>query len=298
MLADLISTVSDHRRRPPLELDAPPEVAHFALGRELGRGGMGLVYEARDLVLQRRVALKLVRVSDGMLAQARARHLREAQALARIDHPNVVQVFEAGVAGDECYLAMELVDGPTLQMWMRVPRPWRVVVELFLAVGRGLAHVHALGLVHRDVKPSNVFIDRAGTPKLGDFGLVIDVGARDALAVGTRSSKSRGTSSTTAGHVLGTPAYMAPEQRSGHRADPRADQYALCASLHEALTGALPAPERPSMFSVPRALQRVVARGLAVDPADRWPSMASFLGALEATCHNPIWRLAAALKAA
>jgi serine/threonine protein kinase len=143
----------------------PTKLGHFEIVGRLGAGGMGLVFEGRDALLDRRVALKLIHPSvSGHIAPARL--LREAQALARLSHPNVVTVFEVGMVGDNPFIAMELVEGTTLEQWMREKRDWRDVLDMFIAIGRGLAAVHALGLVHRDFKPSNVLVDKAGVPKL------------------------------------------------------------------------------------------------------------------------------------
>jgi tetratricopeptide (TPR) repeat protein/tRNA A-37 threonylcarbamoyl transferase component Bud32 len=247
---------------------------------------MGVVFEARDTILDRTVALKLVRPDARLRGdKARARLLREGQALARLKHPNVVTVFEVGAAEDEIFIAMELVEGASLRDWMQAPHDWREIVDLFVAVGRGLAAAHALGLVHRDVKPSNVFLDGAGTPKVGDFGLVASAGALDE-DVGdpavTSSPLERTLTST--GSVMGTPAYMAPEQVHGERADARADQFAYCVSLYEALTGRLPGErERGATRTsrpVPRRLEPILARGMDPSPDARYPTMDALLADL------------------
>lgn len=256
---------------------APPPLASFELGRRLGEGGMGVVYEARHALLQRRVALKFMHLVPTGPEVARARLLREARALARINHPNVVTIFELGITGDCVYIAMELVDGGTLADWIETPRDWRAIVDMFLALGRGLEAVHELGLVHRDIKPSNILLDRNGVPKIGDFGLAGTDSEHDSDARSTRPFPAR-TLTITNG-ALGTPAYMAPEQANGARIDARADQFAFCMSLHEALTGSLPGqPE--ARRAVPRPLRPILVRGLASEPRDRFPSMAALLSAL------------------
>ncbi|HEY0253590.1 MAG TPA: serine/threonine-protein kinase, partial [Kofleriaceae bacterium] len=249
------------------EGDQPPRLGHFEIVGRLGAGGMGMVFEGRDTVLHRRVALKILHPSRVGGAIAPARLLREAQALAKLSHANVVTVFEVGMAGDDPFVAMELVEGETLLAWMDHPHTWRDVLDVFLAVGRGLAAVHALGLVHRDFKPSNVLIDGRGVPKLGDFGLVatVDEPATAILGGDTASSQTL----TLSGSVLGTPAYMAPEQALGHAVDARADQFSFAKSLIEVLPDGAPA-----------ALQPILARALAEDPADRYPEMAPLLDAL------------------
>jgi serine/threonine protein kinase len=234
----------------------------------VGEGGMGTAYRARDTDLGRTVALKLLHESGS--AALLQRFAREARALAQLSHPNVVVIYhsgahadvvtgsEAGLARDEILIAMELVEGSTLREWMREPRDWRAIVDVFLAVGRGLAAAHAFGLVHRDVKPSNVFLDRDGTPKIGDFGLVAWEGAleQDRSARSAASPPLERTLTNT-GTVVGTPAYMAPEQLAGDRADARADQFAFCVSLFEALTGRLPGETREGR-AMPRPLEPIV----------------------------------------
>src|SRR5688572_9053237 len=177
-----LSRVIGETEQPPQQ--APDKVGRFVIEGELGRGGMGVVLAARDPVLDRRVALKLMKVDERDRDEARqARLLREAQALARLTHPNVVTVYEAGLAGDQVFIAMELVTGGTLRDWMKEARPWREVVRLFIDAGRGLAAAHAAGLVHRDFKPANVFIDAGGRARVGDFGLVGRAEATDATSV-------------------------------------------------------------------------------------------------------------------
>ena len=266
-----VSTFVTGASRPP----APPR---YELGRRLGSGGMGVVYEARDVVLDRVVALKFLRSDLTKSDAACARLLREAQALARLKHANVVTLFEVGRVGPDIYLAMELVAGGTLHEWMKAPRGWREVVDVFLAFGRGLAEAHRLGLVHRDIKPANVLIDLDGTPKIGDFGLVTDSGVDSPPATPGGEMILLMCAETTTGSVVGTPAYMAPEQLGG-RVDARADQYAFCASLHEVLTGRVPG-EDERVREVPRRLRGLVARGLEPRPEDRFASMEALLGSL------------------
>ena len=157
----------------------PPDDRYQLLG-ELGRGGMAVVHAALDRQLGRRVALKLVR-PDRLDPAGRARLLREAQALARLRHPNVVTVYDAGARGDQVFVAMELIDGGSLGRWLATAeRSWRDVVRVFVDAGRGLIAAHAAGLVHRDFKPDNVLIDHDGTARVADFGLAVP--AADASA--------------------------------------------------------------------------------------------------------------------
>jgi tetratricopeptide (TPR) repeat protein len=243
--------------------EAPARLGRYELGRPLGTGGMGIVFEARDGLLDRAVAIKLLK--PGAFRPASEVLLREAKALARLVHPNVVTVFDVGVTGDDIFVAMELVDGVTLRDWMEQPHDWRAVIDVFVAAGRGLAAVHALGLVHRDFKPSNVLLDRAGTPKVGDFGLVCATG-EDAD-----------------GASMGTPGYMSPEQGRGAPVDARTDQYAFAIALDEALRGAGPARLRP-----------ILARARSASPAGRYPSMDALIAALLHARRGPQrWWLAA-----
>jgi serine/threonine protein kinase len=243
----------------------PSRLGHFEIVGRLGAGGMGLVFEGRDTVLDRRVALKLLHpaTANGLVAPARL--LREAQALAKLQHPNVVTVYEVGTVGADRFIAMELVEGTTLFEWMATPRDWREVLAMFIAVGNGLAAVHALGLVHRDVKPSNILVDKHGLPKLGDFGLVGAIDDPDE----PRAPSSSDPGLTTPGAAMGTPAYMAPEQKRGEPVDARADQFSFAKSLREALGD-----------TVPSAVEPILARAMAEEPDDRYPSMAPLLADL------------------
>jgi tetratricopeptide (TPR) repeat protein len=247
----------------------PRQLGRYRLDRELGRGGMGVVWQAWDPALERAVAIKLLR-PDAIDDQARARLLREARALAQLQHPNVVAVHDVGEHGGDVYLATELVDGEDLERWQR-GRPAGELLAAYAQAARGLAAAHALGLVHRDVKPSNIFVGRDGRVRVGDFGLATrGPAASDALPDDADGRL------TDAGAVVGTPAYMAPEQRRGGAVDARADQYSLCVALVEALRGARPAPgtSAAALAAPPRrapdATRTVVARrGAHAAPADR-----------------------------
>jgi hypothetical protein len=243
-----------------------PMIGHFALEGRLGAGGMGEVYAGVDVHLGRPVAIKLVRAEvDG--DAYRARLLREAQAMARLEHPNVVRVYEIGNDGGRLFVAMELVDGETLAGWLRAGRAWWDIVAMFQQAGAGLAAVHAAGLVHRDFKPDNVLVDRAGHARVADFGLA---------RLDTRGTVSPMAGALTqTGAVMGTPAYMAPEQQVGELVDARADQYSFCVALREALIAAR------AWDAVP-GLRAAVARGLSYDAAERFATMAELLAALGA----------------
>ncbi len=261
-------------------------LGRFAIERTLGTGGMGIVFAAHDPVLDRRVAVKLMRVAIAADSadSRRGRLLREAQALAKLTHPNVVTVYEAGVIGSAVFIAMELVEGGTLRDWMAQERPWREVVAMFVGAGRGLAAAHAAGLVHRDFKPANVLIDGDGRAKVSDFGLVGLADSDAPSSVAPAADSPLHTTLTETGAALGTPAYMAPEQVRGEHVDARADQYSFCVSLHEALFGHRPddgVADGARPRSVPGWLQRAVMRGLEADPEARHPSMAALVDLLD-----------------
>ncbi len=276
--------------------DVPPlRIDRYQLLARLGQGGMGVVYEALDPTLGRRVALKLLR-SDARvdMAPEQRRLQREAQALARLSHPNVATVYEVGTSDDSVFVAMELVDGPTLRQWLEREKPRRAaVIALFVEAGRGLAAAHAAGLVHRDFKPDNVLVGSDGRPRVVDFGLarppIVPVDPLDAT-----QGDSAEIEITHHGMVVGTPSYMAPEQLHGEAVDARADQFAFCVALFEALTGVRPYAGRTideisrSIAKraidgarlgprVPRSVRRALLRGLDPDPARRFPTMDALL---------------------
>lgn len=237
---------------------------------------MAVVHAARDSRLGRMVALKQPR--DPALVHQRMCLRREGSFLGCVSHPNVVALYDAASLWDEPYLALELVDGPTLASWLAAePRHWRHVLALFLAAGRGLAAVHEAKLVHRDVKPANILLGGDGRPRLADFGLAMSLD--EPYEAFSRAS--------------GTPGYMAPEQSAGERADHKTDQYSFALSLHEALwndrpPGALPLPrqlERAAIRGrVPLRLRTVLQRAADLDRASRYPDMPRLLAALERAC--------------
>ncbi|MCB9541674.1 MAG: serine/threonine-protein kinase [bacterium] len=282
----------------------PVRLGRYALLDRVGAGAMGLVYAAYDDVLDRKVAIKLLR-DDGPKSEDRARIRREAKAMARLSHPNVAQIYEAGEYRDRLYLAMEYVPGESLDVWQSVePRPWEAILAMYLEVGRGLAAAHAAGVLHRDFKPHNVLIGDDGRPRVIDFGLARPVGEAEApRADGDRLEDSLdGDFSldvpvTRTGTVVGTPAYMSLEQFQGKPLDAASDQFAFCVALYEALYGAPPYPrdQLPHLLAaltrhavqppppdtrVPAWLHHAIVRGLAPDPAHRWPSMPALLAEL------------------
>jgi serine/threonine protein kinase len=249
-------------------LDGPGRrVGRYQIERVLGIGGMGIVYAAYDPQLQRKVALKLVR-PENTTEVAQSRMVAEARTLARISHPNVVTVFDAGEHAGEIYLAAELVEGMTLTAWQAQPRTTAEIIAVWLQVARGLAAAHAMQVVHRDVKPANVLVGNDGRVRIGDFGLA----HRQTAPV---------ASDTPATHdrvLAGTPAYMAPEHRAG-RVDARSDQFSACVAIVEALIGQRPEADAEVMIEPP-ALAAVLRRGLRADPAERFPTMDAFADAL------------------
>jgi eukaryotic-like serine/threonine-protein kinase len=245
-------------------------------------GGMGVVYAARDARLGRQVALKAVRDAGATGAEL-ARIIGEASAMARLAHPNVVAVYDVVERDGQCYLAMELVRGGSVQQWLAErPQPWREIIDVFAAAGEGLAAVHAAGLVHRDVKPANLLRGDDGRVRIADFG----------LAIVAEPARAHG--------VVGTPAYLAPELLRGEPADARSDQYAFCVALHEALYGALPGRPLVRPAAAPRRIVAALGRGLRADPAARFPSMRALLDELAAgrRAGRVVWAVVVAAVAA
>jgi len=263
-------------------LPAQTIVAHsYELHRVIGAGAMGVVYEATDLVLLRRVAVKVHEIGRSDRA---ARMWREARAMAKLSDPNVVAIHEVGVDGSRGFIAMELVDGTNAREWVRAKRrDWREVIEIYRQAGRGLAAAHAVGIIHRDFKPDNMLVSADGRAKVADFGLAVDP---HTTLDGSETSLRLDDRSTRTGATMGTPAYMAPEQRHGNPADARSDQYAYCVALFEALHGTRPgsavASSTPTASApVPSWIDEVLARGLADDPNRRHADMARLVAALD-----------------
>ncbi len=280
----------------------PTSLGRYPIVAELGAGGMGIVYRARDATLGRALAIKLIRPRHGG-TEGRARFLREAQAMARLQHPNVVPIFDVGEHGDAVYLVMPLCTGGTLASWLRAaPRPWREVVARLVAAARGLGAAHAAGMVHRDFKPDNVLLGDDGEVQVADFGIA-RLDGDDVPGMGDAATAD-GLELTRTGTLLGTPLYMAPEQLRGEPVDARADVFACCVSLYEGVYGLRPFDpgaargaaaltalrqriERglieppPPDRDVPAWLHAVILRGLRPRPADRWPTIDALRLALE-----------------
>ncbi len=276
--------------------DASPigsKVGRYGVRALLGAGGMGHVYEAYDAELERAIALKVIRPE---LAQPFTERLvRESRLMAKVSHPSVITVYDVGRDGERVFIAMELIRGATLGAHLaRRQAGWREIVELFERAGAGLAAAHRAGIVHRDFKPENVLVELDGDVVsrvvVTDFGIARAYSIQedpDCVGVGS-TSDPRMTSTCNA---IGTPAYMAPEQLTGGSVDLRGDVFSFATSLWEALFGVRPFPgtsveqirdamkrsPQPPNRSVPSAVVRVLERGLAIDPVERWPDMIAFV---------------------
>ncbi|MFV8753538.1 protein kinase domain-containing protein [Nannocystaceae bacterium ST9] len=330
-------TADPSRAHEARRVDAEPlapgrRIARFTLLRKLGEGGMGIVHAAYDDELDRKVAIKLVR-GERVDELARARVLREAQALARVSHPNVVQIYDVGVHDEQIYVAMEFVAGPTLAAWTEEWRArakaeareaWPEILARYVDAGRGLAAAHAAGLVHRDFKPANAIVGDDGRVRVLDFGIARPIaGALPRLrpvsesggTIGdTSADTNQSTTLTRTGAMVGTPAYMSLEQFESADVDARSDQFSFCVALWEALHGERPFEGRnaaaliwamregrvrtpASTSDVPTWLRDHIRRGLASDPGERWPSMDALLAALldDPERRRRLWRRRAGL---
>jgi WD40 repeat protein/predicted Ser/Thr protein kinase len=309
LLADETESLPDDG---PTE-DEPAHIGRFVVLRRIGEGGMGVVYAAYDNELDRRLAIKLVHRARAR-GDHQARVRREAQAMARLSHPNVVQVYEVGEHEQQVYVAMEFVTGPTLAEWSKAlppaPTRWRSVLDKYIEVGRGLAAAHAARLVHRDFKPANAIVGDDGRVRVLDFGIArafestVNVGGTESGAEPELDDESQpseidplSTPLTRTGALVGTPAYMSPEQFERGSVDARSDQFSFCIALYEALYGERPfagttTPSlmfalisgqirpAPARAEVPTWVREVLLRGLAVKPDARWPSMNELLDEL------------------
>ena len=241
-------------------------LGRYSLGRRIGAGGMGVVFEAHDAELDRPVAIKVHRGDERL----RARIAREAHALASLSHPNVVEIYDVGTTDQHTYIVMERLRGTTLARWCRdAPRTTDEIVSVLGAVARGLIAVHDAGLVHRDIKPSNVVVTDEGRVQIVDFGLASNTGPGSSGS-GDSARPSNGAPITVAGEIAGTPSYMAPEQRAGCPCTPRSDQYSFCVAAHECLHGR-------RFDSRARRIRRVLRRGRRNDPKDRYDNLGELL---------------------
>jgi serine/threonine protein kinase/tetratricopeptide (TPR) repeat protein len=300
--AELDDTLAESSRSSDWEFERGALLGRYVVLDKLGAGAMGVVFAAYDPQLDRKVALKLLLSSGQDSAQIRLQ--REAQALAKLDHPNVVAVHDVGVHEQQLFVAMEFVEGRDLGAWLKsvdAAHPWREVLQVYMQAGRGLAAAHGVGLVHRDFKPANVMLGADGRVRVMDFGLArigAADGPRDAKLAGEpRESSLLEQTMTKTGSLIGTLAYMSAEQLDGRPADAHSDQFGFCVALYETLYRERPFAgetyptlrdavvnerirEPPRGSNVPSWLRKVVMRGLAVDPKQRWPSIKALLDAL------------------
>ncbi len=311
------------------DLEDPDLLPGAQLGRyhvlqRIGAGGMGVVYAAFDPDLDRKVALKVLhpeRLDGDSGSRGHARLIREAKAMAKLAHPNVVAVHDVGVFDERVFVAMEFIEGETLTAWLETRPPWEEVVTCMLAAGRGLVAAHAEGLVHRDFKPDNVLLGSDGRPRVLDFGLArsssgVSTEPQDrpeleeiSLEMRMRSHDDFGGRITRTGGLTGTPAYMAPEQYLSKQLGARTDQFAFCVVLWEALHGQRPfvgdttaalglavcsgqKTPPPANSPIPARLQRAIDKGLSQDPEDRFPSMEALLQEItleRPRSNRPVW---------
>jgi serine/threonine protein kinase len=288
----------------------PNQIGRYPVLRRIGVGGMSVVYRGFDPELDRQVALKLLdpELLDADSGRGRARLQREARAMAKVNHPNVVPVFDVGVHRDSVYIAMELIEGQPLgQWWEATPRPWTEILGMFLQAARGLAAAHDAGLIHRDFKPDNVLVGADGRARVLDFGLArpAPVDEDDELLPGDPEPETTltdhpvdlHTNVTVTGIITGTPAYMAPEQHMGESAGASADQFSFCVALWEALYQHRPyagrtafaiadaiiegrIEPRPAQSRVPGWLHGILEKGLNVKPRDRHASMRALMASI------------------
>ncbi len=318
---DLVEEGSD-------ELTALPRmIGRFLVLRKLGRGGMGDVISAFDEELGRRIAIKLLKKRPRARESRRARMRREAQAMAQVSHPNVIQIFEAGEHAGRTFIAMEYVEGQTLEHWQAGtpgnPRSREEILDVYCQAGHGLAAAHRAGVLHRDFKPSNVLVDADGRVRVTDFGLAAwlrraDVTLTDAIRFDPATARLEPNAEpgqprlTRAGALVGTPAFMSPEQYRAQPLDARCDQFAFCVALYEALVGRHPfggstleklriailegeVRDGPAARALPSRLRRALWRGLAKKPSDRWPDMEALLEALQPQPRRVRWPWVAAV---
>jgi tetratricopeptide (TPR) repeat protein len=311
-------------------------VGRYMVLDRVGEGGMGVVYAAYDPELDRKLALKLLHHASGeRAAQRRHRLMREAQAMARLSHRNVIAVHDVGTIDEHVFVAMEFIEGGSMRGWLAERREagtldWRATLAIAIDAGRGLAAAHAAGLVHRDFKPDNVMISREGRVVVTDFGLAraagngeesgrVDPSGSDVQGLpATSINRGRLSATVTAvGAIMGTPAYMAPEQHLGHGADERSDQFSFAVATWEALYGTRPFAgddiaslayhvtsgnlrEPPARSPVPTWVARALARALALESERRYPTMDALLHELtrDRTWRPRWWGLAASVGAA
>lgn len=289
----------------------PTVIGRWHLLGRLGRGAMGTVYEAYDPKLDRKVAIKVLHsMAPDLEAARRARLHREAQAMARVQHRNLVEVYDVFADEPQPYVVMELVAGTTLRAWQEVgKRGWREIVRAYVEAARGLAALHNVGLVHRDFKPDNAMIGEPGRVRVVDLGLVFAERIDEGQTLPLPSPLTRD------GLLVGTLSYMSPEQLQGKQSDARSDEFGFCAALYEAIYSACPYvgdnPETlltnmqsrrpafaPNPRKAPRWLGRVLQKGLAFQPEQRFADMKALIEALERGLARRRWFAVGASAAA
>lgn len=275
----------------PRPFTARMHFGRFLALHPIGMGAMSAVYAALDEELGRTIAVKFLHANYDREDLSRIH--REAQALARISHPNVVQIYETGIHDGRTFIAMEFVQGVTLSVWQTArKRTIQEVLAIYVAAGRGLVAAHQAGIVHRDFKPDNVLVGVDGRPRVADFGLARLAGVTDRAV--ENGSPSQPVTETAHGTIIGTPAYMSPEQYGGDVVDERADQFSFCTALFEALYGRRPfngaslaeirvqvvaeSIDEPEVrHRAPPYVHEALRRGLASDPSRRWSSLSDLL---------------------
>ena len=271
-------------------MDALKSLGRYRIQGVLGKGAMGLVYDGVDPTLDRRVAIKTI--LTGTLDEATAKHYamrfrREVRAVAKLNHPNVVQVYDFGTEGDLAYIVMEYIEGKELKDYFDAKHPFDLgtIFKLMIQLLEALDFAHEAGVIHRDVKPANLMIDAAGNAKLADFGVARVTEGEDAAEA------------TRAGAMVGTPSYMSPEQIQGQKIDRRSDVFSAGVLFYQFLTGRKPfegtgfalahkivhddPPPPSTLVQIPPVIDGVVAKALAKDPAGRYPDARSFAAALK-----------------
>ena len=270
-------------------MDDTKSLGRYSVTGMLGRGAMGVVYRGVDPRIGREVAIKLVRndAPEDLAEEVRMRFELEFQAAGRLSHPNIVTVYDAGSEGDDLYFVMDLVGGGSLgqRLASESPLPPAEAVQIAMQVASALDYAHSQGFVHRDIKPANILIDADGRPKVADFGI----------------AKFQGVDNTRTGGILGTPAYMSPEQADGTELSGASDQFSLAVIVYEMLAGARPfggtrpsqilmailkaSPKLPTELnpSLPPGTNQVMLRALAKEPSERYPTCKQFIVALEST---------------
>ncbi|HUS31632.1 MAG TPA: serine/threonine-protein kinase [Kofleriaceae bacterium] len=274
---------------PRSSLPKGTKVGRYIIGDTLGLGGMGVVYAAHDPDLHRDIAIKVMRPEfSAANPDATRRIVREAQAMARVSHPNVVSVYDVGTHEGQVFIGMERISGQSLREWLTSSRTTAEILEVFIGAGHGLIAAHNAGMVHRDFKPDNVLVDAAGRARVTDFGLAFD--QADGESVDTSAEGMTRP-------IVGTPAYMAPEQHAGTNVDPRSDQFSFAVALYEALYGSRPFAGKsrdelatsilegkveppPAGTHVHASLRAILQRALSTKPGDRFASMEDLLHAL------------------